>query len=469
MKRISEEYDDYEPEIPVWPLVILALVLPLIPLATFFIISYTEKSEGSLVLVYNLSYYLLIAFPLIITAFIVRNGRGQLAFIFSSALYVFFVLALWCLNKLGAKTLFLDCPIATALSPAMMGLLSYSFYSKRRRLNLWGLIFIINVVLLVSLVMALRFFLHPEGLSLLFYLPILLMLFISIMILFVTRRSEACPWYINIPLSFLVLSAFVTNYEFIALVSDINLDVYGVREIVLYLLREVAGNYLVWYYISFAFVFSSLGMKSCYKNLRSRKDTVDNPYDFEERTESASDETPERTEGKGSERRAQEGRYSDVRKEREYTSPSEPGRTDSYYREDSLPYRNDYMSDSPRRSERRFDEDDSLPYEREPRYRDYHSRRNDPRSYAEDERRYSDEVPYRYERRDYEYYQRPGYEEPYRNLPPENAKRREYSEERDVERRRSRYQAEPEEKDKWYNLLKNGIPEDDFDPPRPKR
>ena len=86
------------------------------------------------------------------------------------------------------------------------------------------------------------------------------MVLLSLMLFFVTRRTESTPWYITLPLVLLVLSSFTLYPPFKETFLSGTLN-----EKINTSLRCFLYSFPFWYTLSFLFVFSGLAGKSSYR------------------------------------------------------------------------------------------------------------------------------------------------------------------------------------------------------------
>src|SRR5574344_1654666 len=141
-ERISDLYEDFEPEIRIWPYWALGLLIPLVPLCLSFSLSLSWQVVAK---------YVVAVLPLVFTASIMQDGEKAWLLPLSGALYASLTLILWVESSLdGAISYPLGLPIALALSPSALSLIAFSFFLKRKR-GKWILPFLLSLLLSVAL------------------------------------------------------------------------------------------------------------------------------------------------------------------------------------------------------------------------------------------------------------------------------------------------------------------------------
>lgn len=269
MERVNDEVEKYEPELVVWPSILLAFLVPLVPFASFLIKYFVEGENVNLI--FNIVEYILISLPLFISAYILRTGHKRGLLLLPFVLNLILLITFFALKMSKENVLWtLGFPIETAISLLLLSPLSFCFYSKRMRSSFWLLSLFFVLIIDSALILSLFYFSKLKGVDLIFYVIPISVLFLSFSMLFITRRSNSSPLIVNLLLFFIaVFSLFITNER--------PLFNYFSREIVLFFLTGILSNYAFWFTISYFFVFSSLGAKSTWKNF-NQNDYVDNPY-----------------------------------------------------------------------------------------------------------------------------------------------------------------------------------------------
>ncbi|MBQ0072501.1 MAG: hypothetical protein KBS81_11725, partial [Spirochaetales bacterium] len=111
-ERVSDDYEDFEPEVRIWPYVALAFLLQMVPV--LLSVALGEKNYFTLFL---RSFYGL--FPLLYTASILRHGEKPWRLALSGVLYGVMELILWVTASVGgAKGYALGLPFGLVLYPS---------------------------------------------------------------------------------------------------------------------------------------------------------------------------------------------------------------------------------------------------------------------------------------------------------------------------------------------------------------
>lgn len=445
MDAYREEYEKYEPELRIWPYVLLGFIVPLVPFGCNIIL-FKEGYLAEYNFLYELLNYVIISSSYFITANVIRTSKGSWALSLNGCFYFVTQLVFWTFYKIkGVEPYPLHLPFLVAIVPAFIFLLSYAFFAKRSRLAAWGTSTLLSMVSALSM-FAYFFLSKSTEIERTFYLVYISLLFaLSLFTFFVTKRSEAAPWYINIVLILFVFASITVTPGFSSsLVSG--------HDAILFIFKTLGTSYLMWLMISFCFFYAGLGMKSCFKTLNKEEDLdelvtrVNNSVMPDERpnydNSSRQYSFPPAT-----------NRFVD---EEEEEKPVKKPSVEEDFLDDRDRRR---PSDNYRQRDRRErycpEDDDYYDDYRPSRERDYYPRNRrddyyDDRSYREEERYrrqrdYYDDRPSRYED---ERYSRPRQER--------LDKRDDYYLPRDDRRRRH------SSEDKWYDLLRGGL-DDSYD------
>lgn len=253
-ERYIEDYEDFEPEMRIWPFAILSFLLPLIPFCAKVILS--ENLSFFTVLTYLVS-----VLPLLFASITIKDGEKAWLLLLSSALYMLLILLEWVNVKLqnGEQS----SPFYILLSPSILPIIAYAFFNKRRRMPWlgWMLIgfFFSSLVGLVS-------YISRGELSFEMVYPGLIVL-LSLSIIAVTRRTDSTPWFISILLFLTVIASFLSYQSF-----SLSFESLTFGTIVESSLRSFLYSNSFWYNISFLFVFSALAGKSSYKKALIEED-----------------------------------------------------------------------------------------------------------------------------------------------------------------------------------------------------
>ncbi|MBQ0072066.1 MAG: hypothetical protein KBS81_09500, partial [Spirochaetales bacterium] len=197
-ERITDDYEDFEPEVMIWPYVALAFLLQAVPV----LLSIALGGIFFLPLVLRAFYGLL---PLLFTASIMREGERPWRLAIGGALYVLLELLLWVVFSLkDVEGYALGTPFGLLLSPSILSLAAYVFFLKRRRGNWIGTVLVSYILGIVYLFMILR---YSDGGIYLVY-PVLLLI-LTTFNLFVTRRTEGTPWFIALVLALLTVASAI--------------------------------------------------------------------------------------------------------------------------------------------------------------------------------------------------------------------------------------------------------------------
>lgn len=259
-ERYIDDYEDFEPELRIWPFAFLSFLLPLFPLlANTFLGSGFSFS--------SLIAYVVSVLPLLFTAIILKDGEKAWLLLVSGGLYFLYSLLLWVNDKLSSSTIVV--PLALLISPFLLSVIAYGFFQKRKRGGWLGWILI--SIILSSLLLFLSYRYRRVDASGYLVYPFLLIL-LSIVMFFVTRRSESTPWFVSFIIILLVVSS-ITLYP--GVVDSINS---GERNVIINkVLSALLFGFYFWYNLSFLFVFTALSAKSSYKRatIREKEDYSD--------------------------------------------------------------------------------------------------------------------------------------------------------------------------------------------------
>lgn len=258
-EKYIEDYEDFEPEQRSWPLFMLSFLVPLVP----FVMNIFLGSDGFTPSL--LALYILSVLPLFSASLCVKDGEKVWLLGLSGGLYFVFILIKWAVLKSRGGGIYpLSIPFALSLSPSLLSIIASAFFNKRRRGNWLGwafLSFVLSAVLL--------YFTYTSIPSFTFYIILYpsLCLLLSLLLFFVTRRTESTPWYITMVLGALLIAS-LTLYPGLMetlLSGSANDKVNAVIKFFLY-------GFPFWYTLSFLFVFSSLAGKSSYRKVEIKDD-----------------------------------------------------------------------------------------------------------------------------------------------------------------------------------------------------
>ena len=430
-ERISDLYEDFEPEMRIWPYWALGLLIPLVPLCLSFSLSLSFSWQ-------TISKYVISTLPLVFTAFIMKDGEKSWLLPLSGALYASLTLLLWVDSSLeGALSYPLGIPLAFAISPSILSLAAFSFFLKRKR-GKWILPFLLSIIL-SSLLFVLSIYSGDGGIMIYRGIYPLLLVLLSLSVAFVTRRSDSTPWFVFLLLILLLLSSSLFHSGIMAVLEGEAIEGAG-------FVSSVLGVFVhdteFWYTLTFLFVFAGLSGKSSYRTVLEDIPEKEEKEETEE-TFRVTTERPEnmkytyppsssRFSGKSEEIKREEPvqeepprpRYEDeprqsapqddkwydfisggVREERRDNRSRDTYRDDNRRRRDDY---DDYYRDS--RRDQYYRDDERIRRRDDGYYRDgYRDIMDDDRRYV-DERRYRDDRRYRdrdeYPRRDDRDYRR---------------------------------------------------------------
>ena len=375
-ERYIEDYEDFEPEMRTWPFVLLSFLLPLVPLLLTVLLG-----EGfSILLVLE---YLIVLIPLFCTALCIRDGERAWTLIVSAALCFAFVLLEWVLEKKGGKSGYpLSVPFMLALTPGVLPLAAYTFFSKRKRSNWIGWALVVFLFSLASV-----FVTWNETSLVMWTVYPGAMVLLALMLFFVTRRTESTPWYITLPLVLLVLSSFTLYPGFCDVLIKGTLD-----EKVDSILHCFMYSFTFWYTLSFLFVFSGLAGKSSY-----RKTLVDDGEEDDAVAGNYDDMTPSAPAPAAMDSSSRQSNYTNPPEYSRFDSSSPRREETREEKKEEAVVRSDSMREPQARDDKWYDfieggvKSDDRDSRRDTRYDD---RRRDERDYPER----------RYDERDRDYY-----------------------------------------------------------------
>ena len=453
-ERISDLYEDFEPEMRIWPYWALGLLIPLVPLCLSLTISLSFSWE-------SISKYVISTLPLIFTAFIMKDGEKSWLLPLSGALYASLTLILWVDSSLeGALGYPLGIPLAFAISPSILSLSAFSFFLKRKR-GKWILPFLLSLIL-SSLLVVLSVYSGEEGIMIYRGIYPILLVLLSLSVVFVTRRSDSTPWFVFLLLILLLISSSLFHSGIMSMAEG---EVIEGASFVSSVLGVFVHDTEFWYTLTFLFVFAGLSGKSSYRtvveDIPEKEDNIDDDIEdtfrvrnertedvkytyppsssrFSGKTEEVKREEPVREEEPPRPRYEDESRQSapqddkwyefisgGVREERRENRSRDSYRDDNRIRRDDY---DDYYRDS--RRDQYYRDDERTRRRDDGYYRDgYRDIMDDDRRYVDerrcrDDRRYRDRDEYpRHDDRDYrrddDYYRdrqrRPDYDDWDRN------------------------------------------------------
>ena len=255
-ERISDLYEDFEPEMRIWPYWALGLLIPLVPLCLSFSLSLSFSWQ-------TISKYVISTLPLVFTAFIMKDGEKSWLLPLSGALYASLTLLLWVDSSLeGALSYPLGIPLAFAISPSILSLAAFSFFLKRKR-GKWILPFLLSIIL-SSLLFVLSIYSGDGGIMAFRGIYPLLLTLLSLSVAFVTRRSDSTPWFVFLLLILLLLSSSLFHSGIMAVLEGEAIEGAGFVSAVL---GVFVHDTEFWYTLTFLFVFAGLSGKSSYRTV----------------------------------------------------------------------------------------------------------------------------------------------------------------------------------------------------------
>lgn len=286
-------YEDYEPELRVWPYTIAALIFPLIPLFGNMHPYLNGGGSSFLHWAWNIMSALPVFMVLISTSRVMRTGEGCVMYLITGLYWIGLSVFQWAYNTyMGKPAYALGVPLLTYLSPALLFFSAYSFYRKRRRLEM-GLR-VNTLVFFLAAAAAAYLYLKSEGSTgyraLIAIYPALVAL-ISLSVFITTGRSERTPGFVALVLSLMVLSSLLLFGDFrqIAMILKDASPVSGAKVLILYIYKSVLSNYIFWATLSSSIAFGGLAVKSCYHNYET-DDEVDETIYPERRPEPVPEE-----------------------------------------------------------------------------------------------------------------------------------------------------------------------------------
>lgn len=261
-ERISDIYEDFEPEIRIWPFVALGFLIPLVPL--LLSLAFNGTIQWTDILMYSVS-----VLPLVFASAIMKDGERAWLLTVSGGLYGAAVLLVWIEKSLSSHAIMpLGIPLSMAVSPSLLSFSSYVFFQKRKR-GKWAGVLVLSIMLSAAL---LFFSGYTDGEMMtmrMVYPALLLVLLLSLFL--VTRRSDSTPWFITILLSLLLLSSSLFHSGILSMVEG------GEKaSFVSVVLGVFVHDNEFWYTLSFLFVFASLASKSSYRTVIERVETKGN-------------------------------------------------------------------------------------------------------------------------------------------------------------------------------------------------
>lgn len=254
-QRISDLYEDFEPETRIWPYFVLGLLIPLVPL----VLTGAVGGEINWIII---SKFIISSLPLIFTALVMQDGEKAWLLPISGGIYGVMQLVYWVIASLeNGVNMPLGIPFTLALSPLLLSFIAYSFFQKRKRgkwlgFTLLSLIFAITFTVLC--VMDDGNIMIDRGIYPLFLVILTLMIFV------VTRRSDSTPWFIVLTLIALLISSSLFHSGILGMIED------GSKQNVSFFsafLGIFVHDFEFWYTLSFFFIFAGLANKSSYRTV----------------------------------------------------------------------------------------------------------------------------------------------------------------------------------------------------------
>lgn len=259
-------YEDYEPERRIWPYVLLAIAIPLIPLLKNMLPSIRSGEVDSVLVLWNVPSAIVLSLYMLSTARVVRSGEGSSSYLILGALWSLITLSEWAYNRyMGRQELALGIPLLTALSPSLLFLLTYAFYRRRKRLGGGNIANIfassLSLLILYGLYSSIK---ESSFLLALYSLYPLIMLLVSLSVFFTRGRTRGIPPSLLILLCLaLVLSLFLYgDFKVIQnALSSLSTQNF-LRTLVLYFSRSITESYLFYLTLSSIFAIDALAGKS---------------------------------------------------------------------------------------------------------------------------------------------------------------------------------------------------------------
>ncbi len=260
--KYTEDYEDFEPEMRIWPFLLLSVMIPLIP----FSMNIFLGRGFSFFLALN---YVMAVLPLLSASLCMKDGERAWLFPLSSALYLLLTLVEWAVaKKTGNGGIYpLSVPFALALTPSLLPLVALSFFNKRRRSPWLGWAI---VALFMSSILTFLTYSEVSDSSFLWVFYPVLMVLLSLMLFPLTRRTESTPWYFTLLLVLLILSSFTLYPSFSRTVLTGSFS-----QALSVCVRCFLFSFQFWYTLSFLFVFSALAGKSRYRRNSSADEDAD--------------------------------------------------------------------------------------------------------------------------------------------------------------------------------------------------
>ena len=279
-------YEDYEPDLPVWPYVLLSLIVPAIPFLGNMLPLIRGGSATIVHYLWNISSAIALFLFFTTTAKVLRTGEGTSAYLALGVYWVSITICKWAYNSYMGKTGFvLGIPLAVALAPSMIFLLAYAFYRKRRRIAN-GIA--VNFIALLLAALLAFFIVHDykgDSFSILLFgaYPIVLAL-IAVSTFLTTGRSIGTPFFVALMLfaSALISLFLYGDFKAIKVALEGLSSVQIIRQLGYYFSKSFTESYMLYISISAIIIFDALARKSSYRNYESasHSDEVEYPrYD----------------------------------------------------------------------------------------------------------------------------------------------------------------------------------------------
>lgn len=277
MREIA--YEDYEPELKVWPYMLLALVLPSIPFLCNMLPLINGGGASAIHYVWNILSAISIFLLLFASSKVLRTGEGTSLFLIECIIWVASVTVLWAYNtKVGKAGRALGIPYLSAISPIYLYALAYAFFRKRRFNRAWGINFLVLVSSAAFVVIIWRMCGNDGWYAYLYMLYPAIAFLISLCVFATSGQSESTPTLIKFFLISLCFVSLFLHGDFKSVMDALSkLSVAeGIKMLFYYFFKSLQTNYTFYLSLASIFAFDALARKSCFV-----KYAVDNDEEYE--------------------------------------------------------------------------------------------------------------------------------------------------------------------------------------------